>query len=104
MSRPQIYDPELGKDGGYRDLTDAELREAVENLDPPEGDGPTPIAPVIPEGGPTPTTNPNLFNFDEDGNPIVVTDPNTGQQSFQIRGDLLGGEIVDQRFGDPTVN
>ena len=104
MSRPQIYDPELGQDGGYRDLTDAELREAVENLDPPEGDGPTPIDPVIPEGGPTPTTNPNLFNFDEDGNPIVVTDPNTGQQSFQIRGDLLGGEIVDQRLGDPSVN
>ena len=105
MARPQIFDPDIGQDGEYRDLTDAEIREAAEGLDrEEEGEGPTPIDPVIPEGGPTPTTNPNLFNFDEQGNPIVTTDPTTGQQAFQIRGDLLGGEIVDQRLGDPSVN
>ena len=104
MARPQIFDPSLGNDGEYRDLTDAEIREAAGNLPDPEGDAPDPTAPVVPEGGPTPTTNPNLFNFDEEGNPVVTTDPTTGQQSFQIRGDLLGGEIVDQRLGDPSVN
>jgi hypothetical protein len=105
MARPQIFDPDIGQDGEYRDLTDAEIREAAEGLDrEEEGEGPTPLAPVVPEGGPTPTTNPNLFNFDEQGNPIVTTDPTTGQQAFQIRGDLLGGEIVDQRLGDPSVN
>ena len=104
MARPQIFDPDIGKDGEFRELTDAEIREAFEGLPTQEGEGPTPIAPVIPEGGPTPTTNPNLFNFDEQGNPIVTTDPTTGQQAFQIRGDLLGGEIVDQRLGDPSVN
>ena len=104
MSRPQIFDPSLGNDGEYRDLTDAEIREAAGNLPDPEGDAPDPTAPVVPEGGPTPTTNPNLFNFDEEGNPVVTTDPTTGQQAFQIRGDLLGGEIVDQRLGDPSVN
>ena len=104
MARPQIFDPDIGKDGEFRELTDAEIREAFEGLPTEEGEGPTPIAPVIPEGGPTPTTNPNLFNFDEQGNPIVTTDPTTGQQAFQIRGDLLGGEIVDQRLGDPSVN
>jgi len=104
MAKPQIFDPSLGNDGEYRDLTDAEIREAAGNLPDPEGDAPDPTAPVVPEGGPTPTTNPNLFNFDEEGNPVVTTDPTTGQQSFQIRGDLLGGEIVDQRLGDPSVN
>ena len=105
MARPQIFDPDIGQDGEYRDLTDAEIREAAEGLDrEEEGEGPTPLAPVVPEGGPTPTTNPNLFNFDDQGNPIVTTDPTTGQQAFQIRGDLLGGEIVDQRLGDPSVN
>ena len=104
MARPQIFDPDIGKDGEFRELTDAEIREAFEGLPTEEGEGPTPIDPVIPEGGPTPTTNPNLFNFDEQGNPIVTTDPTTGQQAFQIRGDLLGGEIVDQRLGDPSVN
>ena len=104
MARPQVFDPNIGRDGEFRELTDAEIREAFEGLPTEEGEGPTPIAPVIPEGGPTPTTNPNLFNFDEQGNPIVTTDPTTGQQAFQIRGDLLGGEIVDQRLGDPSVN
>ena len=104
MARPQIFDPDIGQDGEFRELTDAEIREAFEGLPTQEGEGPAPMAPVIPEGGPTPTTNPNLFNFDEQGNPIVTTDPTTGQQAFQIRGDLLGGEIVDQRLGDPSVN
>ena len=104
MAKPQIFDPSLGNDGEYRDLTDAEIREAAGNLPDPESDAPDPTAPVVPEGGPTPTTNPNLFNFDEEGNPVVTTDPTTGQQAFQIRGDLLGGEIVDQRLGDPSVN
>ena len=104
MSRPQIFDPSLGSDGEYRNLTDAEIREAAGNLPSQEGDAPDPTAPVIPQGGPSPTTNPNLFNIDEEGNPVVTTDPTTGQQAFQIRGDLLGGEIVDQRLGDPSVN
>ena len=102
--RPQIFDPSLGNDGEYRDLTDTEIREAAGNLPSQEGDAPAPTAPVIPQGGPSPTTNPNLFNVDEEGNPVVTTDPTTGQQAFQIRGDLLGGEIVDQRLGDPSVN
>ena len=102
--RPQIFDPSLGNDGEYRDLTDTEIREAAGNLPSQEGDAPAPIDPVVPQGGPTPTTNPNLFNVDEEGNPVVTTDPTTGQQAFQIRGDLLGGEIVDQRLGDPSVN
>jgi len=104
MARPQIFDPSLGQEGEYRNLTDAEIREAAGNLPSQEGDAPDPTAPVIPQGGPSPTTNPNLFNIDEEGNPVVTTDPTTGQQAFQIRGDLLGGEIVDQRLGDPSVN
>ena len=102
--KAQIFDPDLGSDGQYRDLTDAEIREAAASLEPEETEGPPPTAPVIPQGGPSPTTNPNLFNVDEEGNPVVTTDPTTGQQAFQIRGDLLGGEIVDQRLGDPSVN
>jgi len=104
MARPQIFDPSLGRDGEYRDLTDTEIREAASGLVPEETEGPPSIDPVIPQGGPSPTTNPNLFNVDEEGNPVVTTDPTTGQQAFQIRGDLLGGEIVDQRLGDPSVN
>jgi len=104
MARPQIFDPSLGQEGEYRNLTDAEIREAAGNLPSQGGDTPDPTAPVVPQGGPSPTTNPNLFNIDEEGNPVVTTDPTTGQQAFQIRGDLLGGEIVDQRLGDPSVN
>ena len=102
--RLQIFDPDQGMDGEYRDLTDAEIREAADNLPGQEANTPDPNAPVTPEGSPTPTTNPSLFNVDEEGNAVVTTDPTTGQQAFQIRGDLLGGEIVDQRLGDPSVN
>ena len=103
---PQVFDPDIGDSGEFRDLTDAEIQEAaadISNQQLEEGT-PDPTDPIIPEGAPTPTTNPNLFNFDEQGNPIVTTDPTTGQKAFQIRGDLLGGEIVDQRLGDPSVN
>jgi len=103
--RPQIFDPELGQGGQFRNLTDKEIQEAAQNVQSGAGgEGVDPNEPVVSEGMPSPTTNPNLFDVDEQGNPIVTTDPVTGQQAFQIRGDLLGGEITDQRLGDPTVN
>ena len=105
--RPQIFDRELGMDGQFRDLTDAEIREAAQNIPSEEGEESTttPIAPVISEGMPSPETNPNLFNVDpETGDPVITTDPTTGQQAYQLRGDLVGGEIADQRLGDPSVN
>ena len=54
--KAQIFDPDLGSDGQYRDLTDAEIREAAASLEPEETEGPPPIDPVVPQGGPTPTT------------------------------------------------
>ena len=56
---------------------------------------------------PTGFTQENLSRFvetDADGNPVLKTDATTNQKYYDIREDLVGGEITDRRLGLDNVN
>ena len=62
---PQVFDPDIGDSGEFRDLTDAEIQEAaadISNRGTEEGT-PDPTDPSIPEGAPSPTTNPTYLTL-----------------------------------------
>ena len=100
--RPTVWDPNMGRGGEWVTLPDNKFPDY--GLPPPSPEpppGPAPIAPTPGEG----IVRESFIRYDpETGEPLVTTDPETGQQHYTLRNTLMGGMVTDPRIGIPGIN
>lgn len=63
------------------------------------------IAPTPGEGFVTDPIKETFIQYDpETGDPLVTTDPETGQQHYTLHDNMMGGMVTDPRIGIPGIN
>jgi len=109
-SRIRDFDQEIEREGGLSPSDKAQydsLKQQLTDLQTAADDKAKEDAAAVNANLPAGFTQDNLSRFvetDADGNPLLKTDATTNQKYYDIREDLVGGEITDRRLGLDDVN
>ena len=109
-SRIRDFDEEIQAEGGLSPGDQEQydnLKQQLADLQTAADDKAKADAAAVNANLPAGFTQDNLSRFvetDADGNPLLKTDATTNQKYYDIREDLVGGEITDRRLGLDDVN